>query len=77
MEKYRQKIKQLDEAARQEMIPMDDEENGPQVFLSLARGVSIYNPDIDRTFNDVFKHADQAMYMHKQAMKLPRTTTHP
>ena len=68
LEKYRKRLKQLDDASRQETIPFDNCE----LRLSLARGVSIYNPEIDRTFNDVFNHADHAMYMHKQSMKQPK-----
>ena len=68
-EKYRQRLKQLDDASSQEVIPLD----GSEFRLSLARGVSLYNPDIDQTFSDVFHHADQAMYLHKQATKQPNT----
>lgn len=64
-EKYRQRLKQLDDMSDQEVITID----GVDIRLSLARGVAVYNADIDRTFNDVFHHADHAMYMHKQTMK--------
>ena len=70
-ENYRSLLKHLDDASLQETLNVD----GTEFFLSLARGVAIYNPSIDTTFNDVFHHADHAMYMHKQAMKQSRNTT--
>ncbi len=65
LEKYRHRLKQLDDASLQEIIPLD----GVNLPLSLARGVAIYDPEIDRTFSDVFHHADHAMYLHKQSTK--------
>ena len=37
--------------------------------LSIARGVAVFEPDIDRRYADVFVRADQAMYVHKQKVK--------
>lgn len=65
LEQYRQRIKQFDETCKTECIVID----GKETKLSIARGVALYNPNIDQTFNDVFQHADQAMYMHKQTTK--------
>lgn len=37
--------------------------------LSIARGIAIYNSDIDLVFSNVFKRADDAMYQNKKDMK--------
>jgi diguanylate cyclase (GGDEF)-like protein len=38
--------------------------------ISIARGVSIYDPEIDVVYEDVFAKADHAMYLNKQETKL-------
>jgi GGDEF domain-containing protein len=40
---------------------------GQEVLLSLSKGVSIYLPETDRSFQDVFARADQTMYEQKEA----------
>lgn len=37
--------------------------------LSIARGIAIYDPDVDLVFANVFKRADDAMYQNKAAIK--------
>lgn len=37
--------------------------------ISIARGIAIYEENMDLTFQDVFKRADDAMYQNKKAMK--------
>ena len=64
-ENYRSLLTQLDEACAQECITVS--ENRISVFL--ARGVSLYDPTIDRVYKDVFTKADHAMYMHKEQSK--------
>ncbi|MCH1942408.1 diguanylate cyclase [Holdemania massiliensis] len=43
--------------------------------LSIARGIAIYNSDIDLVFSNVFKRADDAMYQNKAAMKVKKNNT--
>ncbi len=38
--------------------------------LSIARGIAIYNHEIDLVFGNVFKRADEAMYQNKASMKV-------
>ena len=45
-------------------IDVHDGEN-----ISAAVGFSTYNPQIDKTVDDVFKRADKAMYEHKRQLK--------
>ena len=45
-------------------IDVHDGEN-----ISAAIGFSTYNPQIDKTVDDVFKRADKAMYEHKRELK--------
>ena len=37
--------------------------------LSIARGIAIYDSQVDLVFANVFKRADDAMYQNKAAMK--------
>ena len=37
--------------------------------ISAAVGFSTYNPQVDKTVDDVFKRADKAMYEHKRQLK--------
>lgn len=62
---YRSLIEKLDAECATRCIELKD----IKLPISLARGFSVYNPDIDHTFNDVAVHADQAMYLHKQQYK--------
>lgn len=41
----------------------------PAGSVSLARGLAVYEEDIDHDFASVFKRADEAMYRNKAAMK--------
>ena len=45
-------------------IDVHDGEN-----ISAAVGFSTYNPQVDKTVDDVFKRADKAMYEHKRLLK--------
>lgn len=62
---YRDLIEKLDNECATRCIELND----VKIPISIARGVAVYNPDIDHTFKDVAVHADQAMYLHKQASK--------
>ena len=41
----------------------------PWEKFSLAAGIAVYNPDIDKDVSTVFKRADKSMYTNKQRMK--------
>lgn len=62
---YRDLIEKLDNECATRYIELND----VKIPISIARGVAVYNPDIDHTFKDVAVHADQAMYLHKQTGK--------
>lgn len=63
---YRDLIKQLDDACKEDVITVADD----KITLSIARGVALYNHDIDKIFEDVFAKADHAMYLHKKESKM-------
>ena len=62
---YRNLLEQMDEACSKDFITVREN----RIPVSIARGVSSYNPNIDRIYEDVFAKADQAMYMHKEQCK--------
>lgn len=41
----------------------------PDKYLSIARGIAVYNSETDLVFSNVFKRADDAMYHNKAEMK--------
>ena len=62
---YRVLLEQMDDACSKDFITVCDN----KIPVSIARGVSLFNPSIDRVYEDVFAKADHAMYMHKDACK--------
>ena len=65
LERYHALIEKMDLAFSADYITVNDE----TVPVSIARGVSVFDPLIDRVYTDVFAKADHAMYMNKQDMK--------
>lgn len=65
LEGYRQLLDEMDERLENESLSVEEE----VIAVSLARGVSFYDPQIDRVYDDVFVKADHAMYLHKQSQK--------
>lgn len=55
----------LDTACAEDHITVGD----TMIPVSMARGVAIFNPEIDRIYEDVFATADHAMYLNKQESK--------
>ena len=45
------------------------EAKGDRISISIARGVSVYNPDADTKYEDIFTRADHNMYIHKDETK--------
>lgn len=62
---YRTLLEQMDAACAKDFIAVCE----TKIPVSIARGVSMYNANIDRIYEDVFAKADQAMYMHKDQCK--------
>lgn len=67
LENYGALIKQLDAACAEDYITVSDE----KLPVSVAHGVALYDPQVDRVYDDVFVKADQAMYLHKSSQKNP------
>lgn len=67
-EDYANVLSRVDEACDKDYILV----NGNILPITLARGVSAFDPTIDAVYKDVFTKADQAMYMHKQECKVAR-----
>ena len=65
-ENYRNLLTTLDEACSEDYINVCEN----RIPLALARGVSLYNSEIDRVYEDVFAKADHAMYLNKEESKL-------
>ena len=66
---YRSLLERMDEACAKDYISVCES----KIPVSMARGVALYNSNIDRVYEDVFAKADQAMYMHKDASKTKST----
>ena len=66
-EHYRMAMNCLDELCAKDYITVNDD----RVPVSIARGVAIFDPAIDRVYKDVFAKADHAMYMNKEMSKAP------
>lgn len=62
---YRNALSRLDEACAQDYITVCEN----RIPVSLARGVALFDPAIDRVYRDVFAKADHAMYLHKEESK--------
>ncbi len=64
-ENYRELIEKFDDSCANDFVSYNDE----KIMVSVARGVAVYNPEVDKVYADVFNNADHAMYMHKEDMK--------
>lgn len=62
---YRVLLEQMDAACFRDFIEVRD----TRIPVSIARGVALFNSDIDRIYEDVFSKADHTMYMHKEECK--------
>lgn len=68
LERHRTRIEKMEIAFSADYITVNDE----TVPVSIARGISVFDPAIDRVYTDVFAKADHAMYMNKEDMKAAR-----
>ena len=65
LETYRHLLDELEERIKSAIVFAGEE----AIALSLAKGISFYDPQIDQVYDDVFIKADHAMYLHKQSQK--------
>lgn len=65
MENYVELLRQFEE----EMADWNVRAGEGDVQVSIARGFAVYNEDVDMSFHNVFKRADDAMYLNKAEMK--------
>lgn len=65
-ENYREQLVKLDHACSEDYITVCE----TRIPVSLARGVSLFNPEIDCVYEDVFAKADHAMYLNKEESKM-------
>lgn len=63
--KYRSLLEKMDDACAHDFITVCEN----AIPVSVARGVSLYDPSIDRVYEDVFSKADHAMYLNKEQIK--------
>ena len=62
---YHLLLEKLDDACAHDYVTVCD----TQLPVSVARGVALFDAEIDRVYEDVFAKADHAMYMHKEESK--------
>ena len=65
LERHHALIEKMEESFSADYITVNEE----IVPVSIARGVSVFDPAIDCIYTDVFVKADQAMYMNKEDMR--------
>ena len=65
LERHRGLVEKMDLAFSRDFVSA----NGEEVPVSVARGIAMFDPEIDRVYTDVFAKADHAMYMNKELMK--------
>lgn len=63
-ERYPELLKKFEEGIREYNLTAN-----PNGHLSIARGIAIYDSEIDMALANVFKRADDAMYKNKAAVK--------
>jgi diguanylate cyclase (GGDEF)-like protein len=64
---YHNMLVKLDKACSEDFITVFEH----RIPVSLARGVALYNSEVDRIYEDVFANADHAMYLNKEESKKP------
>ena len=64
-EEFENLIAMFDELCSKESFMIEDVE----IPISVARGVAIYDKEIDSGYENVFHRADGLMYRHKRELK--------
>ena len=67
--RYHNRLQSFEDACQRYFVTVDDQ----KIPVSVARGVSVFDPAIDRVYEDVFAKADHAMYLDKQSRKAALT----
>ena len=65
---YQEVIERIKESFQSNYIMIQD----TKIPVSIAMGISIFEPSTDHTYEDVFDKADHAMYLNKTSMKVVR-----
>lgn len=65
---YHALLEKLDEACASDCVTVGEK----QIPVLMARGVSLFDAEIDCVYEDVFSKADHAMYLHKSESKAAR-----
>ena len=65
LENHKALIEKLDFACKASSLDI----GGHIIPVSIAKGVAIYDREFDKSFNDLFHSADQAMYVNKHQIK--------
>lgn len=66
---YHELLVKLDEACSKDYISVCEN----KISVSTARGVALFDPEVDRIYEDVFAKADHAMYLNKEESKSARS----
>lgn len=65
-------LEELDYADRNEIMQgfdADVDKNQREGLVVIASGFSVYDPESDNSYNDVFMRADRRMYERKRSLK--------
>ena len=62
---YHSLVEKMDEAYARDFVTVCEN----KIPVAVARGVALFDPNIDRVYEDVFTKADHAMYLHKEESK--------
>ena len=68
-QQYLTLLERMDEACSKDYVTVCER----RIPISVARGAAIYDPAIDRVYEDVFAKADQTMYLNKDESKAALT----
>ena len=63
--KYRFLLEEMDEACAHDYVTVCEN----RIPVMVARGVALFDAEIDRVYEDVFSKADHAMYLNKEESK--------
>ncbi len=66
---YHALVEKLDVACGDDYVTVCEK----RIPVSMARGVSLFDAEIDRVYEDVFAKADHAMYLHKSESKVKKS----
>ena len=53
----------------EELKAFNQKNNEEALYLQMASGIAVYDPEIDQDYMEVFRRADEAMYNNKKEKK--------